>query len=97
MSSNDNLKQIITIKEHRNKWYQKFIDLENNRFECRFGEILSKLFTPTQIDLILHPKKKVYRWTAEDISSAITLRSTSPKAYRYLKKKTISITRLIIH
>ncbi|KAF0715454.1 THAP-type domain-containing protein, partial [Aphis craccivora] len=71
----------------KNKWYQDFIDTECNRFEREFGEILSKLFTPSQIDLILNPKKKVYRWTPEDISSAITLRSISPKSYRYMIKK----------
>jgi len=37
---------------------------------------------------MLHPKAKVYKWTPEDISSAITLRSISPKAYRYLRLKT---------
>jgi len=43
------------------------------------------MFTTTQINLILHPKKKVYKWSEEDIANAITLRSLSPKAYRYLR------------
>ncbi|KAF0707287.1 Uncharacterized protein FWK35_00028172, partial [Aphis craccivora] len=41
----------------------------------------------TQIDMLLNPKKKVYKWQPEDISSAITLRSISPKAYRYLREE----------
>uniref|UniRef100_A0A2S2P2E1 THAP9-like helix-turn-helix domain-containing protein n=1 Tax=Schizaphis graminum TaxID=13262 RepID=A0A2S2P2E1_SCHGA len=31
--------------------------------------------------------KKKIRWSSEDISSAISLQSVSPKAYRYLSKK----------
>lgn len=80
------------------KCYKDYINLESHRFEGQFGKILSHLFTPTQINLILHPKKKVYRWTTEDISSAVTLRSISPKCYRYLRsKKKFPFTRLIIY
>jgi len=61
--------------------------LEDVRFESHFGNILSQLFTPTKIQILLHPKKKVYQWTPEDISSAITLRSISPKCYRYLREE----------
>jgi len=56
-------------------------------FETWFTERLSHLFSPTQIELILRPKHKVFRWTPEDISSAISLRSISTKAYRYLRDK----------
>jgi len=62
-------------------------NIQEELFVNRFTEKLSKLFTPTQISLILKNKNKVYKWTAEDISSAISLRSVSPKAYRYLLKR----------
>lgn len=63
-------------------------------FEHKFKEKLSHLFTETQISQLLNKKKKVAKWNAEDISSAISLRSVSPKAYRYLReKKAISFTR----
>lgn len=35
----------------------------------------------------MNPEKKRIKWNIEDISSAISLRSVSPKAYRYLRKK----------
>jgi len=84
---NDSLKKKLCNEEYKIQWYKVFTELENDRFESRFKEILSKLFSPTQISLMLHPKAKVYKWTPEDISSAITLRSISPKAYRYLRLK----------
>lgn len=37
--------------------------------------------------MIRNQKIKVYKWTPDDISSAITLRAISPKAYRYLRKQ----------
>lgn len=37
--------------------------------------------------MILNKKKKVAKWEPEDIASAMTLRSISPKCYRYLKDK----------
>lgn len=67
------------------KYHKDFIYLDDVRFESRFGNILSELFTQIQIQLLLHPKKKVYQWTPEHISSAITLGSISPKCYCYLR------------
>lgn len=52
----------------------------------RYKMAISKHFTPGQIKRILNPNKKYSSWSAEDIASAISLRSVSPKAYRYLKK-----------
>ncbi|KAL4131227.1 hypothetical protein QTP88_008568 [Uroleucon formosanum] len=74
------LDQSLENKMENIKYYKDFINLEDVSFESRFGNILSQLFTPTQIQLLLHPKKKVYQWTPEDIFSislAITLRSLS--------------------
>lgn len=72
---NKNLKQNLIVEQNKNKWYKDFTQLENRRFEDRFEDILSHLFSPTQIRTILHPKKKIYRWKPEDISSAISLSS----------------------
>lgn len=46
---------------------------------------MGKLFTPGQIRKLLNPQVQTVRWIPEDIASAISLRSVSPKAYRYLR------------
>lgn len=46
---------------------------------------LKKVFSPGQIKKLQHPEKKTVHWSPEDIASAISLRSVSPKAYRYLR------------
>ena len=84
---NNKLKTIVSSQNTKMKSFNDFINLENYRFENRFNNILNKLLSPTQIKLLLHPKNKVYSWKPEDISSAITLRSISPKAYRYLRNE----------
>lgn len=49
-------------------------------------EALKKVFTKKQIEVLLSQKNKTrVHWTLEDISAAISLRSISPRAYRYLK------------
>ena len=55
---NNVLKKNITFEMDKVKYYTDLINLEDVRFESRFGNILSQLFTPTQIQLLLHPKKK---------------------------------------
>ncbi|KAL4082742.1 hypothetical protein QTP88_029675 [Uroleucon formosanum] len=55
---NNVLKKNIIFEMDKVKYYKDFINLEDVRFESRFGNILSQLFTPTQIQLLLHPKKK---------------------------------------
>ena len=87
MAENVKCKNIIQMQNEKIEYYKQFVNLENQRFESRFSDILSKLFTSTQISQILRPSKKVSKWLPEDISSAITLRSISPKAYRYLRNK----------
>lgn len=77
---------ILTLRKENEVLKNIVSGIENN-FELRFHSLLSNLFTPTQIDMLLHPKLKAYKWTSDDISSAITLRSVSPKAYRYLRNK----------
>lgn len=51
------------------------------------------MFSPTQIDLILNPKEKMFRWSNEDIAAAISLRSVSSNAYSYLREKKLSPAR----
>ncbi|XP_011063570.1 PREDICTED: DNA transposase THAP9 isoform X2 [Acromyrmex echinatior] len=46
---------------------------------------LTPFFTPEQIELFLNLTQKI-RWTKEDIEAAISLKSISSKAYRYLRK-----------
>ncbi|KAL3288127.1 hypothetical protein HHI36_002576 [Cryptolaemus montrouzieri] len=47
---------------------------------------LEKIFTNGQLKRIMQPEKKWCRWTPEDIASAISLSSVTPKGYRYLRK-----------
>ena len=48
------------------------------------GTASKKLFTPGQIRRLI--KQKRVCWSSDDIASAISLRSVSPKAYRYLRQ-----------
>lgn len=50
-------------------------------------KILSKVFTPGQIKKLMNPEIKNIHWFPQDIESAISLQSVSPKAYRYLRIK----------
>lgn len=77
---NSDLKKLVI---EQNNW----MSLEACRFETKFKDTLSTMFSPQQINLILHRKKKVFKWEPKDIASAITLRSISPKTYRYLRDK----------
>lgn len=79
MKNNSSLKQLAKSQKY-------LLLLEEHRFETRFKKLLSDIFTPKQINLILHPLKKVYKWQTNDIASAISLRSISPRAYRFLRE-----------
>jgi len=72
-------KLVISLKEYCNK--------EKERFISRFSKTLKDIFSPTQIEMLLNPKKRVFKWTSDDISSAISIRSISPKAYRFLQEE----------
>lgn len=74
------MRKLVT---EQNKW----INLEACRFENKFKNTLSNMFSPHQIEIMLNKKKKVAKWEPEDIASAMTLRSLSPKCYRYLRDK----------
>lgn len=47
--------------------------------------VLRKVFTPGQIKKLMSPNDVRIRWSSEDITSAIALRSLSAKTYRYLR------------
>lgn len=74
----------------RNKYLERELFKQRKRVkinsEIRIRNILNSIFTPGQIKLLLNPKKKKIHWSSEDIAAAISLRSVSPKAYRYLQK-----------
>lgn len=53
--------------------------------KTKVDNILKPFFTETQIDVIVNNRKTVKHWPKEDIASTMTLRSMSPKCYRYLK------------
>lgn len=79
------LKEKIKLLENQNSELQKKFQEIEQTVE-NYEEILSKVFTRGQIKKLKNSgsNKRVY-WSAEDIASAISLRSVSPKAYRYLK------------
>lgn len=54
--------------------------------EFQVRNILSQIFSPGQITVLMNRNKKI-QWSSEDISCAISLRSVSAKAYRYLRTK----------
>lgn len=94
----ESLKQKNTILEERVYYLNNVVksinrnefvennEKKNEEFEQKFNEKLSTIFTPTQIKILLTKNKHVAKWTNNDISSAISLRSISPKAYRFLLK-----------
>lgn len=61
----------------------------NKETEETIFSILRPVFPSRHIKKLLHPNKHHVKWNAEDIASAIALRSVSPKGYRFLRKKTI--------
>lgn len=52
--------------------------------EMKYQRILHSVFTPGQLKILSNEKKKT-KWCSEDIASAISLRSISPKAYRFVR------------
>ncbi|XP_018375872.1 PREDICTED: uncharacterized protein LOC108769405 [Trachymyrmex cornetzi] len=55
------------------------------QMEQHTREVLSQIFTPGQIKVLMNRTKKRVVWLSEDIANAISLRCVSPKAYRYLR------------
>jgi len=55
-------------------------------FKDKVFNLFSHIFTPTQINYFLNPGNKITKWGIDDITGAISLRSISSKAYRYLRE-----------
>lgn len=87
------INHIKKLDEEVKHWRQQYFNLKekltrqtvddevNNKVET----ILKPFFSQTQIHAIVNKRKTVKQWSGEDISSAMTLRSLSPKCYRYLR------------
>ena len=78
----DMKKEIAALKEKHTS------DPSANESEVHgiIENILKPIFSKTQIDAIIS-KKYVRHWPDEDIATALTLRSMSPKCYEYLRTK----------
>lgn len=59
---------------------------KSQRQEKKYKEILNTIFTPGQIKMLTNENKKQVNWCADDISSAMSLHSVSPRAYRFIRK-----------
>jgi len=73
--------EIVALKETLRNQEKK----ENERIEEKMHELLSNIFSPGQIQMLLQPSLKKIKWSSEDIARAISLRCVSPKAYRYMR------------
>ncbi|KAF0699168.1 THAP-type domain-containing protein, partial [Aphis craccivora] len=85
------LKNIIALQQNKiilnKERVQNEKDNQEKILNSYFKEKLGKLFSPTQISMLWSNKRRVFVWTNDDIASAISLRSVSSKAYRYLRDK----------
>lgn len=72
--------------EEQNKELTKQVELVRGQTALRYEKALAATFTPGQIrKLVTDSDNKKIHWKPEDIAAAISLRSVSPKAYRYLR------------
>ena len=76
--------EIESLRKQNSFWLEQFKDIikEINESE-KIKNVLSELFTAGQIKSVLSGRKRI-KWSADDISAAISLRA---KAYRYLRNK----------
>lgn len=81
---------ILLLKNQTASWEVQNMRLadENRKLkeEQKHVEMMLKKFlSPGQLNRIRHPVNTHIRWSPEDIASAISLTSVSPKAYRHLR------------
>lgn len=84
--------QISKLQDEVQQWRTSYVNLKEKNSEhaidtevnTKVNNILKPFFTQTQIDAIINNRKTVKHWP-EDIASAMTLKSLSPKCYRYLR------------
>ena len=50
-------------------------------------EVLKRSFSMTQAQVLIHNKKQARKWSEEDISEGLVLRSFSRRAYTFLREK----------
>lgn len=92
------IKRIEVLEKEISVWKQKYKELFNKnqnlekdlkkaKSEIPDLTVLHKIFTPGQIKLLFNPSKKRIRWASDDIASSISLRSISPKLYRFLREQ----------
>ncbi|XP_031785994.1 uncharacterized protein LOC116417376 isoform X2 [Nasonia vitripennis] len=102
---NEELENRCTALDMENKTMKKEINKLNKKLRLqqkaeqqavkkKIYEIVTPVFTMGQIKKLLHPTQKRVKWSIADISSAIALRSVSPKGYRYLRKKNFPLPAL---
>ena len=63
------------------------IRFKRKQIRAKVYEILGPIFTEGQIRKLLHPGQNRVMWSTDDISTAIALRSVSPKGYAFLRRK----------
>ncbi|XP_024870088.1 uncharacterized protein LOC112453528 [Temnothorax curvispinosus] len=72
-------RRLATINKRQKKQLQQNV-------AKKVKNMLSPFFTPAQIRMYMNPKQQKTRWSQEDIAAAISFKSVSPKAYRYIRK-----------
>jgi len=77
--------QVTVLKKTIDKYKKVKLKEDQEMVEKKMYELLGKMFSPGQIRLILNPSLRKMKWSSKDIAHAISLRSVSPKAYRYMK------------
>lgn len=87
------LKERIEALKEENQFLVKKIE-EKDQIICHMKKSLEKIFTPGQVRKLLKRENTNVRWNPEDIASAISLRSVSPKAYRYLRSNSYPLPAL---
>ena len=80
------LKEVFLLRKENTGLRENVVQIIRNVVIKRTESILSPMFSKTQIKAIV-TKERVSEWSNEDIASALTLRSLSPKCYKYLRVK----------
>lgn len=80
----ENLVLRETIKSYKNSRLASTQKETESELNAKIQDTFKSIFSKTQLDAII-TKKNVKNWTDDDIASAYTLRSLSPKCYAYLR------------
>lgn len=78
------LKKYQRLYQNSEERYTKFANLHKKCIsEEKYISVLSKMFTPGQIKLIMNPSSVKIKWCEEDFSAAMSARSYGTAAYEY--------------